>query len=588
MQSPGREKGTLLHRLESLVRIGASPDLDARRHRRVVVDNAIALALALNTGVYVVILYALGLRALGLLLLPVAGAYLSTIWLNHRRMFGTSRLTLVTVANLTVFVYVFVIGLRGETSLFFAAVCIPLVVCELKQMGIILFGVTLSIGGAMVLATLGDSIMGAHLLSPLAEFVLRIAILAGTFSILLAILFSFEVSNVRAERGLRAAHEDIKRLLDRVDQGFATLDASGRIRQERSAVFDRWFGTPASGTPFADCLSRLDAGVGDAFAAAWGDNSRARSPDELSLQSLPSAIVSSDHHYALEYRRDVETVRLLDGLMVVMTEVTADIERKRAEEIQATLQIELAQAQKLESVGRLAAGIAHEINTPIQYAGDSVHFVRESIEDLHGLVDHYRDLGRSVAAGAASPADAERMLQVEEDLDFAYLRDNVPKALGRAAEGLSRVAAIVRSMKEFAHPDEAEKSPADLNLALRSTITVATSAFKSVADVETELGDIPAIRCFLGSLNQVFLNLIVNAADAIEEAVSGTARRGRITIRTRREGPSVVISFGDDGAGIPDALKPRLFEQFFTTKPLGKGTGQGLAIAQRIVKSHGG
>jgi PAS domain S-box-containing protein len=228
---------------------------------------------------------------------------------------------------------------------------------------------------------------------------------------------------------------------------------------------------------------------------------------------------------------------------------------------QRQLELELQQAQKLESVGRLAAGVAHEINTPVQFVNDSVEFVREAVTDV---------FERHAA-----------------DID-PYLLAEVPQALDRAVDGLQRVAVIVRSMKVFAHAN-AECSDVDLNDAVESTLTIARNEIKYCADVETDFGALPQVRCHGGEINQVLLNLLLNAAHAVGDVVKTSGARGKITIRTRRDGDDAVISIADTGTGIPDGVRDRVFDPFFTTKPVGKGTGQGLAIARSVIvdKHHG-
>jgi predicted ATPase/signal transduction histidine kinase/GAF domain-containing protein len=257
------------------------------------------------------------------------------------------------------------------------------------------------------------------------------------------------------------------------------------------------------------------------------------------------------------------------------------------------LESELAQAQKLESVGRLAAGVAHEINTPIQFVSDSVNFVRGAMTDLFQVLKGYQELPALLReAGALPPAAqaaVDAAVEAEEENDVAYLVENAPVALDRALEGLERVAAIVRAMKQFAHPDRKEKSPVDLNQALQSTLTIARSEYKYVADLETDFGDIPLVLCHAGEINQAVLNIVVNAAHAIADAVKDTDQRGKITVRTRRQGTQVEIAIGDTGRGIPEAIRQRVFDPFFTTKEVGRGTGQGLAIARNVITDkHGG
>jgi PAS domain S-box-containing protein len=253
------------------------------------------------------------------------------------------------------------------------------------------------------------------------------------------------------------------------------------------------------------------------------------------------------------------------------------------------LELELQQAQKLESVGQLASGIAHEINTPVQFVSDSVQFVHDAITDIMTVVDKHRQATELAAAGQPSPELARAAQAAETATDMPYLSEQVPLALERAIDGLSRVATIVRSMKVFAHPDSKRKTTIDLNESLVSTLTIARNEYKYVAELETDLGELPEVSCYAGELNQVFLNLVINAAHAIGDAVAGTDQRGKITVTTRRDGDDIVISFRDTGTGIPPAVCQRIFEPFFTTKPVGKGTGQGLSHARSVVvDKHGG
>jgi len=253
------------------------------------------------------------------------------------------------------------------------------------------------------------------------------------------------------------------------------------------------------------------------------------------------------------------------------------------------LEAELRQAQKLESVGRLASGIAHEINTPIQFVSDSCFFVREALAAMFQLVRGYSDLLAKSAPGAERADCLAQAAALEEDADLAYLVASAPKALDTMLEGLSRVAELVAGMKTFAHPDQKQKVLVDLNLALKSTLTIARNEYKYVADLETDLTELPSVMCHAGEINQVILNIIVNAAHAIAERVKGSDQRGRITLRTRWENDSVLISISDTGNGIPPEAQDRIFEPFFTTKEVGRGTGQGLAIARSVVVTkHGG
>jgi len=250
---------------------------------------------------------------------------------------------------------------------------------------------------------------------------------------------------------------------------------------------------------------------------------------------------------------------------------------------------ELAAAQKLESVGRLAAGVAHEINTPVQFVADNVEFVRSSMNDVAAVIGAYRALTHAVRAEGDVATAARRAGEAETAADIDYIMENVPPALSSSLEGLGRIATIVRSMKEFAHPDQAQKMSADLNQAIRSTLVIAHNEYKYLAELSTEFGDLPLVPCYLGEINQVILNLIVNAAHAISDVVKDSGILGKITVRTRLDGDAVEISISDTGTGIPESARDKIFDPFFTTKVVGKGTGQGLAIAHSVVvKKHGG
>jgi signal transduction histidine kinase len=256
--------------------------------------------------------------------------------------------------------------------------------------------------------------------------------------------------------------------------------------------------------------------------------------------------------------------------------------------LQKQLESELQQAQKLESIGRLAAGVAHEINTPVQFVTDSVQFVRDSMTDLMMVLDKHRRSTERTAAGEPSSEIARDAQTAEADADLVYLSEQVPRALDRALDGLSRVATIVRSMKLFAHPHK-DRCSIDLNDAISSTLTIARGEYKYVAELETDFAELPPVSCFAGELNQVILNLVTNAAHAIGEAIAGTEERGRITVTTRLDGDDAVIAIADTGTGVAPAIRGRIFEPFFTTKGPGKGTGQGLYQARSVIvdKHHG-
>jgi signal transduction histidine kinase len=264
----------------------------------------------------------------------------------------------------------------------------------------------------------------------------------------------------------------------------------------------------------------------------------------------------------------------------------------------AEMEIELRQAQKLEAVGRLAAGIAHEINTPIQFISDNASYIQTALKDLMPLVSRYREaLAGAHARGQAPDADLmSDLAAAEEAADLEFALEQTPKSLERIQEGTKRVATIVLAMKDFGREDGLARSGADLAAMLRTTLEVSRAEVQKVADVETDFAELPRIDCQAGAMHQVFLHLVTNAAHAIADAAAGLdpgggarfGQRGKIRVCTAAEGDGVIISVTDTGTGIPEAIRHRIFDPFFTTKEVGRGSGQGLAVARSIVEKHGG
>jgi PAS domain S-box-containing protein len=248
--------------------------------------------------------------------------------------------------------------------------------------------------------------------------------------------------------------------------------------------------------------------------------------------------------------------------------------------------------QKLESVGQLAAGIAHEINTPIQFVGDNIHFMNDAFQDIFSVVSLYDDLKNM---DLASPEDygalRDRIIDKVDAIDIGYLRDEIPRAVEQSLDGIQRVSRIVLAMREFSHPGGADKMYFDLNKAIESTIILSRNEWKYTAEMITSLApDLPPVKGYPADLNQVILNLLVNATHAVQAKLAAEPEgKGRIEVTTRKEDAEVEICIRDTGTGIPLEIQSRIFDPFFTTKEVGKGTGQGLAIAQNIiVRRHGG
>jgi signal transduction histidine kinase/HAMP domain-containing protein len=252
---------------------------------------------------------------------------------------------------------------------------------------------------------------------------------------------------------------------------------------------------------------------------------------------------------------------------------------------QKELERELSQAQKLESIGQLAAGIAHEINTPIQYIGDNTRFIQDAFVEIDRLLTLFLELLEHHESGHLPDEDCVKARQMIEETDVDFLTQEIPEAIEQMLDGVGRVAEIVHAMKNFSHPGSQHMQAIDLNKSIRDTITISRNEWKYVAEVQTEFDEaLPLTMCLPGELNQVILNLIVNAAHAIEEKLGGnTLEKGTIFISTKHVDHRAVVSIGDNGIGIPEKIREKIFDPFFTTKNVGKGTGQGLSVAYSII-----
>lgn len=257
---------------------------------------------------------------------------------------------------------------------------------------------------------------------------------------------------------------------------------------------------------------------------------------------------------------------------------------------QKQIESEMQQLQKLQSIGQLAAGIAHEINTPIQYVGDNVRFLRDAFQDISEVVSKEQEVANKSREGKVPTTILDELDELVDEMDLEYLQEEVPKSIQQTLDGVDRVATIVRAMKEFSHPGSDEKTLTDINKAVNSTATVTRNVWKYHAELQLDLDPaLPQVRCVPGPINEVILNIIVNASHAIAERVGDSGELGRILITTGQDENWVILRISDTGTGIPEKARDHVFDPFFTTKDVGQGTGQGLSLSHKIiVDQHGG
>jgi PAS domain S-box-containing protein len=383
----------------------------------------------------------------------------------------------------------------------------------------------------------------------------------------------------RIEDELRKANSGVERLLSSMSSFLIEVDSDLAVSRWNAAA-ERTFGLPACqvlGKPLLSCGISWDRESMASEVQGW---LAARRP--IRLKELRYARPDGSEGFL---GITVNPIHVNEsepaGFFLLGVDITGRLQ----------LEMQLVQAQKLESIGQLAAGIAHEINTPTQYIGDNLEFLQDAFENLNRLCD---TCGKVLAAAKSASLTTAAIDDLENkfaDANLEYLQKQIPRAIQQSQEGNKRVASIVLAMKQFSHPESAEKTRVDLNAAIASTITVSRNEWKYVADLITEFdAGLSGVNCLPGELNQVILNIIVNAAHAIADVVKdGSEGKGKITVTTRQDGDWAEIRIGDTGTGIPEKVRSRVFDPFFTTKGVGKGTGQGLAIARNvIVDKHGG
>lgn len=318
---------------------------------------------------------------------------------------------------------------------------------------------------------------------------------------------------------------------------------------------------------------------------------------QLSIREMLLEKMPGEENFTLEYQgyrrdgkliwvRNIITKVFESDKLVRIRGVFLDITEEKSHETERLeMESQLKHAQKMEAIGQLAAGIAHEINTPSQFVGDNLNFIQDAMNDSFAYIGTLEKLLKQAGNDSAMTA----MQNAHQEQDIEFLSEEVPQALEQSIDGISRISKIVSAMKEFSHPGLENKQKVDLNHAIESTVVVARNEWKYLADVHLEMADdLPMVNCFPGEINQTILNMIVNSAHAIEAKTAGEDK-GNITITTSADDGQVVIEIADDGIGMEEHVRNRVFEHFFTTKEVGKGTGQGLSIAYSvIVEKHSG
>ncbi|HTT33446.1 MAG TPA: PAS domain S-box protein [Methylomirabilota bacterium] len=382
----------------------------------------------------------------------------------------------------------------------------------------------------------------------------------------------------RAEAALRAAHKESELFINSVPSILIGIDASGKIARWNLAAATT-FGLPETsvlGKSLLNCgIKWLEPHL-EAEVACWFGIERPERRDNLMFEKD-----GLKRFLGVTIKRVEFPNAKSAGLLITGADVT---ERK-------SLEMQLGQAQKLEAIGRLAAGVAHEINTPTQYIGDNARFLKKTWPAINDVLEACYAIWGQSGTGTIGADMLARLLQSAEEARLDYVLRESPRAIDGCLEGVQRVSNIVTAMKEFSHPRSQEKVAIDINRAIETTIAVARNEWKYVADVRTCFDPtLPPVPGLGGEFNQVILNLLINAAHAIGDVVGdGSMIKGKITIITKRDKDWAEIRIQDTGAGIPKDIRSRIFEPFFTTKEVGKGTGQGLALAHAmIVKKHNG
>ena len=387
----------------------------------------------------------------------------------------------------------------------------------------------------------------------------------------------------RIENSLRESQATLRAVIDAVPACIDAKDALGRY------VFMNAYQAEIAGIDPEEAPGKSHndfAGRGHDTSFRDADETVMRSQKPLYNFEVQSQSFKGEARYWLSNKVPIKDSL---GNTEMVVSVSLDItKRKEAEAEKAALEQELRRAQKLESLGTLAGGVAHEINTPSQYVGDNVRFLQGAFVALADVCGQARSVANALKAGPAATAEVTALGEAIEKSDLDYLLDEVPTSLQQSLDGIERIREIVSAIKKFSHPDVGEKVPINVREAIETTIVVSRNQWKHVATLVSDFAeDMPPLPCLPGEFNQVILNLIVNSAQAIEESVR--SEPGKIFVSARPDNGWLEIRVGDNGTGIKPENLDRIFDMFFTTKAPGKGTGQGLAICHSIVtQKHGG
>ncbi|MFA7147663.1 MAG: PAS domain S-box protein [Syntrophomonadaceae bacterium] len=396
---------------------------------------------------------------------------------------------------------------------------------------------------------------------------------------------SVAIERRRVEDQLLEREKQLAVTLESIGEGVIAVDTMGKIQLLNPAAetITGWSSHEAREQPLVKVFPLLDpASNSSGKLMAFKDFLPEDGSGERRFQNLT---LLCDNQVRKIIAGTISLMLGSEQQVLGFTMVFQDITEQQQHQTQQAL------SQKLESIGQLAAGIAHEINTPMQYVGDNIYFMEDALSDLIPLVVEYRKLVNECELVGNKIELVREIHHREQQIDLDYLQEELPRALEQSREGIDRVRKLVLTMKDFAHPSSGIKAFADLNKGVQSTIQISINEWKYYAELQAELSpNLPLVYCVIDEINQAVLNLIVNSTHAIRDAVNtGRYTKGLIQVKTRQEGDDVAIEIADNGGGIPAEVKYLIFDPFFTTKDVGKGTGQGLTITHDIiVNKHGG